>query len=200
MNEQYTFHWLNESKIRKEGDAWILYAPKETDFFCNNGSVSEEGASPVSLCNAPFYHTEIAGDFVLRVKVQHAFQDTYDSSSLMVMTDMQNWAKSCLEMTDFGTHAVVSVVTRNGESDDANGCNISGDSVWLQIARVGNSYAFHYSADGKQFYMSRFFNLPRQSAVKVGLLPQAPVGSGGERKYEHLTIERRTVKNIRFGE
>lgn len=39
-------------------------------------------------------------------------------------------------------HAAVSVVTKNGMSDDANGCNMIGNSVWLQICRVDNSYAF----------------------------------------------------------
>lgn len=35
--------------------------------------------------------------------------------------------------------------------------------------------------------------------VKVGLLAQAPTGEGGKRIYEHLSIEQRTVKNIRAG-
>lgn len=36
--------------------------------------------------------------------------------------------------------------------------------------------------------------------MKVGLLAQAPTGNGGIRVYENLTIESRTVKNIRMGE
>ena len=108
------------------------------------------------MCNAPFYYTEITGDFVMRVKVSHDFKDTYDSASIMVMQDMKNWAKACFEMTDFGTHAAVSVIARNGESDDANGCNIDGNIAWLQVCRCGNSFAFHYSVDGKNFYMMRF--------------------------------------------
>lgn len=35
--------------------------------------------------------------------------------------------------------------------------------------------------------------------LKVGLLAQAPVGKGGIRIYENLSIEKRTVKNIRAG-
>lgn len=44
----------------------------------------------------------------------------------------------------FNTRAVVSVV-RNQMTDDANGNNIEGDTVWLQVARVGKSFSFHYS-------------------------------------------------------
>ena len=146
------FKWLNEGQINTENNKIEMFAPAQSDFFFNNGAVSEEGITPESLCNAPFYHTEIAGDFVMRVKVSHDFKDTYDSASIMVMQDMKNWAKSCFEMTDFGTHAVVSVVARNGECDDANGCNIDGNEVWLQVCRCGNSFAFHYSVDGKKFY------------------------------------------------
>jgi len=199
LKTQYQFQWMNESTLREEADGWTLYAPPGTDFFCKNGTPNEAGVTPGSVYNAPFYFTEITGDFVLRVKVRHAFQDTYDSASVVVMADMANWAKSCFELTDFGTHAVVSVVTRNSEADDANGCNISGDSVWLQIARVGNAMALHYSTDGETYTMSRVFNLPDQKAMKVGLLPQAPIGTGGDRTYEHMTIETRTISNLRIG-
>ena len=64
------------------------------------------------------------------------------------MKDMNCWAKCCFELTDFGTHAAVSVVT-NGDSDDANECNLEEDTAWLQVCRVGNNFAFHYSVDGK---------------------------------------------------
>lgn len=194
------FHWLNQGSLREENGRIEIDAPAQSDFFCNNGAVGEEGITPDTLCNAPFYYTEIPGDFVLRVKVSHAFQDTYDSASVMVMVDMHNWAKACFEKTDFGTHAAVSVVTRNGESDDANGCNLPGNTAWLQITRCGSSFAFHYSEDGEHFYMMRFFNLPAGSSVKAGLLAQAPKGQGGVRIYENLAVEKKTVKNIRFGE
>ena len=192
------FQWLNESSIQKTGDRWEIYAPKESDFFCNGGAVGEEGVTPESLSNAPFYYTEITGDFVMRVKASLEFKDIYDSSSIMVMQDQTHWAKACFEQTDFGPRAVVSVVTK-GDSDDANGCNIETDSVWLQVCRVGQSFAFHYSTDGEHFYMMRFFNLPADETIKAGLLAQAPTGGGGIRIYENLTFEKKTVKNIRVG-
>ena len=154
------FSWLNESELKREEEGkLVIFAPAGTDFFCNNGTVSEEGITPESLHNAPYYYTEIEGDFVLTVKVSHDFKDIYDSSSLMVMEDLDNWAKSCFEKTDFGTHAAVSVVTKQGYSDDANGSNISGNTAWLKICRVKNSFAFHYSEDGIHYFMTRFFNL-----------------------------------------
>ena len=192
------FKWLNESDINKTEDRIEITAPAKTDFFCGSIDECEEGFLPESLCNAPYYYTEIEGDFVLKVKVSHEFKDTYDSASVMVMKDLTCWAKCCYEHTDFGTHAAVSVVTK-GDSDDANGCNLMGNEAWLQVCRVGNNFAFHYSVDGKQFYMMRYFHLPAESTIKVGLLAQAPTGKGGIRIYENLSVEKKTVKNIRAG-
>jgi uncharacterized protein len=193
------FKWLNESKLRREGNKLVIDAPEGSDFFCYNGAVSLSGPTPETRVNAPFLYTEVTGDFVLRVQVSLDFQDTYDSATIMVMQDLQVWAKACFEKTDFDTHAVVSVVT-NQTSDDANGCNIDGNTVWLQGARVDNSFAFHYSLDGRKFFMMRYFTLPVEKTIKVGLVAQAPVGKGGDRFFANFSLEHKTVKNIRYGE
>ncbi|MGI5959660.1 MAG: DUF1349 domain-containing protein [Massiliimalia sp.] len=198
LNHQ--FSWLNPSTVQEENGKYTLMATPKSDFFCNGGSQSDTGITPESLCNAPYYYTEIKGDFVWKVKVSHDFVSVYDSSSIMVMVDLNNWAKTCFELTDFGTRAAVSVVTKNGESDDANGCNVQTDALWLQVTRVGRSFAFHYSLDGVKYDMTRFFTLPAGETVKVGMLAQSPTGEGGERHYENLTIEYKTVANIRAGE
>lgn len=201
MIDYKRFQWINPGNMRLEAGKLIIDAPAKTDFFCGGEDLSEEGIIPVSLCNAPYLYTEVEGDFVLTVKVSHAFKDTYDSATVMVMKDMKNWAKACFELTDFGTHAAVSVVTKNGESDDANGCNISGqDYAWLRVCRVGNEFGFQYSADGVHFYMTRDFRLSVEKTVKVGFMAQAPQGGGGERVYEDIRMEHKTVKNVRNGE
>ena len=183
------FKWMNESQITKNGDRIELLAPKNSDFICLGNH---------EVMNAPFYYTEIKGNFVIKSKVSLDFKDTYDSATLMIMKDSKIWAKACFELTDFGTHAVVSVVT-NGQSDDANGCNIEENSVWLQACRVGELFAFHYSIDGEHFYMMRCFHLPVDETLKVGIVGQAPTGDGGMRIFENLTIEQKTVEKIRKG-
>ena len=69
--------------------------------------------------------------------------------------------------------------------------------MWLQICRVGDAFAFHFSEDGAHFYMTRFFFFSAGKVAKVGLVAQSPTGSGGMRTFEHLTIEHKTVENIR---
>lgn len=194
------FQWINESTVHHDAanDTITIYAPAKTDFFRGSIQESAEGSLPEVLSNAPFYYTQVKGNFVMRVQVTLDFQDTYDSASIMVMKDMRTWAKACFEQTDFGTHAAVSVVT-NQVSDDANHNTIQENALWLQVCRVGNSFAFHYSIDGEHFYMTRQFWLPVDDVLKVGLLAQAPTGNGGNRMYRHLTIEQHTVANIRAG-
>ncbi|MFD0678350.1 MULTISPECIES: DUF1349 domain-containing protein [unclassified Paenibacillus] len=192
------FKWINESKAKYEEGKLIIKATAASDFFCNNGAVSETGISPENLNNAPFFYKEVTGDFVMRVQVSHEFKDMYDAATIMVMQDLQIWAKACFEKTDFDTHAVVSVVT-NHTSDDANGCNINGNTVWLQVARVANHFSFHYSLDGVKFDMMRFFSLPVDKTIKVGLVAQSPIGTGGDRIFQNFSLTNKTVNNIRYG-
>jgi len=192
------FMWMNESKVVEEAGKITLLATGKSDFFRNPGAVGEDGITPDSLGNAPYYYQEVSGDFVMKAKVSLDFKDVYDAAALMVMESEEVWAKACFELTDFNTHAVVSVVT-NQVSDDANGCNIEGNAVWLQITRLGKCFALHYSLDGENYYMMRVFALPVSDTIKVGLLAQAPIGSGGERHFEEFSLENKTVKNIRTG-
>jgi regulation of enolase protein 1 (concanavalin A-like superfamily) len=197
MTQFSDFKWLNESSLRMDGNKLIIQAPPVSDFF-NNPNSKNEGTISEFAANAPFYYTEVTGDFVMKVQAGHDFLDTYDAASIMVMHDSNVWAKACFEKTDFGTHAAVSVVT-NGVSDDANGCNIDGNTVWLQVCSIGRTFAFQYSTDGENFYMMRYFHIPAGETVKVGLVAQAPVGQGGERTFENFSLEQKTVSDIRAG-
>lgn len=192
------FMWLNESEIKKyeEKKSFAIYAPGKTDYF--NNPVSNGGKYDDPIGNAPFYYTEMEGDFVFRVLVRPEFQDVFDAASIMVIENDKLWAKAAFEKTDFGTFAIVGVVT-NSLSDDTNGVNIQQDEVWLQMTRVDNCFAIHYSLDGENYYMMRLFTLPLGKSVKVGVEAQSPVGKGGYRYFDNLSIELKTVHNIRSG-
>ena len=57
------FKWLNESTVKQSGDRIEILAPGKTDFFCGSMDECQEGILPESLCNAPYYYTEVEGDF-----------------------------------------------------------------------------------------------------------------------------------------
>jgi len=186
-------HWLNESQLEMKHDVLQISAPGRTDYFINpeNGDVKN---------NAPFFYTNVQGDFVLRAKVRHDFITTFDGAALFIMDSEREdrWAKLCYEYTDLNTYAVVSVVT-NGVSDDANGQNLTDKSVWLQIGRKGDAFVMHYSTDGSQYQMVRVFNLKASDTLKVGLVSQSPIGEGLISDFSDVQLEQVTMENIRSG-
>ena len=194
--ELKNWKWLNESKIIHEGGEVVIHAPARTDWF--NNPVPVDGVLSAPVANAPFFYTDVTGDFVFRAKVRPNFKTVYDACALMVIQNEKLCTKAAFEKSDFGTTAAVCVVT-NGVSDDANGCNIEQDEVWLQIVRVGDVFCTHYSLDGENFYMVRLFHLPVEKTVKVGIEAQSPAGEGGLRFYSEISLENRTVRNLRAG-
>ena len=55
------FKWLNKSLIKQTEDRIEIMAPAQTDFFCGSIDECQEGILPESLCNAPYYYTEVEG-------------------------------------------------------------------------------------------------------------------------------------------
>lgn len=188
--------WLNESTITSGCNEYAIYARGHTDWF--RDPIIKDGMLSIPVANAPFYYREITGDFVFRAKVRPNFKYIYDACALMVIEDDVTWCKAAFEKSDFGTTAVVCVVT-DGVSDDANGCDICQDYVWLEIARVENVFCVLYSLDGTDFHMVRLFTLNVPETVKVGLEAQSPAGEGGIRYFEEVSLEHRTVGNLRAG-
>jgi regulation of enolase protein 1 (concanavalin A-like superfamily) len=185
------FQWTIKTQYEVTEDGIQIYAPAETDYFVNpaDGKVRAD---------APFFYKEVEGDFVLRAKVSHDFVSTYDACVLLALDNDKLWAKACFEYTDIGTNSVVTVMT-NERSDDANGINVDGNEIWLQMSRKDNLFAIHYSYDGKEYMMARLCNLPMQKKIKVGLEAQSPTGNGGIRNFSNVSLELKGLADIRNG-
>lgn len=180
-----------ESTLKETENGIVVAATAQSNSFV-------DPASGTAMVNAPFYYNEVEGNFVFRAKVSLEFVTTYDACVLLAYEHEKLWAKACFEYTDIETHAVVSVMT-NQYSDDANGINIDGNQVWLQLARKDHIFAVHYSLDGKNFLMARLTKLPMSEKIKVGISAQSPIGQGGDRYFEFLSLEHKTLDNIRAG-
>lgn len=204
------FKWTVETKHELTDTGINMYPIPGKDYFVNpvDGAVKVDSA---------FFYKEVEGDFVIRAKVSHDFLSTYDACVLMAYDHEKLWAKACFEKSDFDTNTVVSVMT-NGLSDDANGVDIDGKQVWLQLARRDDVFAIHYSLDGETFRLVRLASLPMEKKVKVGLSGQCPIGDNlmknlgldtfdidelskhvGVDVFENVTLEERTLVDIRNG-
>lgn len=192
-----TWKWLNESSISVADGEVCIKAPANTDWF-NNPIPNEDGSLSAPVANAPFFYTDVEGDFVFSVKVTPNHEFVYDACAIMAIEDEKVWTKVAFEKSDFGTTAAVCVVT-NEISDDANGCNIDQKSVWLKLCRVGDIFSSHYSLDGETYNMVRLFHLPAKKSIKVGIEAQSPAGEGGDRLFSELCLEKKTVSNLRSG-
>jgi hypothetical protein len=191
MDLSQDFKWNIESELEIKEKTLMIKALPNSDYFV-------DPANGKKILNAPYYCLDVNKDFTLRAKVSHSFKSVYDACALMVMSDETCWAKLCFELTDLGTHAVVSVVT-NGVSDDANGVDIQGDAVYLQIAKKGKLFALHYSLDGNVFKMVRYFSLPVNETFKVGFVAQSPLGEGGNYFFEDINLNYNAINDLRKG-
>ncbi len=187
-----SFLELNAAKAIVVNDKIIINALPQTDFFVNpeNGQVT---------ANAQYIYKLKKGDFVMQAKVSHDFVSIYDACVLFAFDNDKKWAKACFELTDFGTKAVVTVMT-NEKSDDANGVNIEKNEVWLRLSRKDDVFAVHYSLDGKNFIMARLCSIPMSEEIKVGMVAQSPLGTGGNMVFEHFSLESKSLTDIRKGE
>ncbi|MDR2965840.1 MAG: DUF1349 domain-containing protein [Treponema sp.] len=185
------FKWDFQSEIEIGEDSLKIEALPKSDYFI-------DPASGKKIMNAPFFYVETDKDFILNTKVSRTFVSIYDACVLMVMSGETCWVKLCFEFTDLGHNAVVSVVT-NGVSDDANGVIIPGNTVYMQVAKKGDLFALHYSLDGKEYKMTRFFKLPMKDTFKVGFVAQSPTGEGGTCLFEEIRFTHDTPQDMRKG-
>ena len=180
---------IPDLRIMEENDAIVISAPTKTDFF--NDTVTDFRAA-----NAPFRYAEVDFDFVLRCRITPDFRDTYDAGCLLVYESDEKWIKFAFENTDLGYASMVAVVT-NGKSDDANGERVFEQSVWMQIVRKGNNWCLHYSRDGENWKMVRYFQLEMSGKVRAGISAQSPKGRGCKVQFDKLIIMQNPYINIR---
>ena len=166
-----------------------ITAGPRTDYFVDpsKGTVVE---------NAPREVVPVEGDFVLSARVAVEFASTFDAGALFVWGDERRWAKLAFELSPYAERMVVSVVTLE-RSDDCNSTLIDTESVWLRIARIGEAYAFHASADGQWWNLVRHFRL--EGATDVGFEAQSPTGDGCTATFTDVGFEQRTLLDIRDG-
>jgi regulation of enolase protein 1 (concanavalin A-like superfamily) len=143
----------------------------------------------------------VEGDFRLSARVTVDFREIFDSGVLIGYVDEDNWFKLCAELDPEGVARVVSVVTRNGASDDVNSWPIGPDGVHLRISRLGEAFALHASDDGKVWRMVRYFAMPggASSPLKVGVLAQSPRGTGTSAVFTEVRFDRTRLADVRDG-
>jgi regulation of enolase protein 1 (concanavalin A-like superfamily) len=172
----------------------VVHAPAGTDLFVDPETDKPALGAPRLLGSPP------DGDFQLQARVTVDFAASYDAGVLLVWAGERSWAKLCFERSPQGVPMVVSVVTR-GVSDDANGFTVpAGDPLWLRIARLGPTWAFHASTDGSYWQLVRYFSLDGGvEPVRVGFEAQSPMGEHCRVSFDDITFLAGRLPDLRAG-
>ena len=134
-------------------------------------------------------------DYVLSVRVAVQFTTKWDAGALMLWGDDHHWAKLSYEFSPDQKPTLATVVTR-GLSDDCNSLSLAGDSVYLRIAKSGNTYVFYFAIDGKTWQILRTFSLDTELPIRAGFESQSPEGSGAIAKFSAITYDPHRISNI----
>ncbi len=170
-----------------------LTAPAETDWFIDPGGTYNKDNAPAALFAPP--HLQ----FTLSAKVKVAFASTYDAGVLQLRERDALWGKLCFEYSPQGQPMVVSVVTRD-VSDDCNSAVVDSNEVYLRLYRNGQTFAFHYSVDGRYWNFVRYFTLGTLANLRVGFSAQSPTGPGCHVEFSQIAYAARALNDLRSGE
>ena len=187
--------WKNpplEWKV-EPGPSLAILAGESTDLFSDPGGSAPKDNAPVALFAPP------DENFLLSAKVTVQFASTFDAGVLQVRERDDLWAKLCFEYSPQGQPMIVSVVTR-GTSDDCNSVPIAGQTVYLRMARNVQTFAFHYSLDGRYWHMVRYFTLGWLGALRVGFSSQSPTGQQCRAVFSEISYRAGTLADNRSGE
>lgn len=181
QNSPRTWNWDSKNVLTISSDA-------KTDWFADpfDGTVAK---------TAPILLFTPGSDYVLSSQVTVKFASKWDAGALMVWGDDHHWAKLSFELSPDGKPTLVTVVTR-GLSDDCNSLPLPGDSVYLRIAKSGNTYVFYFSTNGQTWQILRTFSLDTQLPVRVGFESQSPAGAGVVVKFSAISYDPHRIGNI----
>ncbi|MDQ0086717.1 regulation of enolase protein 1 (concanavalin A-like superfamily) [Paenibacillus anaericanus] len=182
LEEREKLKWKNEPmywEYTKE-DGLIMDASANADFF------KDPGGKHIAE-SAPFLYVQVDSSFQLTTQIQVDMLHLYDSGCLMLMADDNNWAKLCFEFN--GEYAtIVSVVTKNGSSDDCNSERVMVETPYLRIEKNGLTISFYYSIDGQDWKLIRYFGMESSTPFIAGVVAQSPMGSGCRVNFKYLSL------------
>jgi regulation of enolase protein 1 (concanavalin A-like superfamily) len=185
-----TLNWQNTPRswnIDNKNVLTISSNPK-SDWFVDPFDGTVANSAPILLFTP-------GSDYVLSARVTVKFATKWDAGALMLMGDDHHWAKLSFEYSPDGKPTLVTVVTR-GLSDDCNSMNVSGDLVYVRIAKSSRTYVFYFSTDGQNWQILRTFGLDTELPVRVGFESQSPAGPGAVASFSAITYDPHRIGNI----
>ena len=179
------FRWHCEPSSWSVGDGGLhLATDAPTDFW-------QRTHYGIRADNGHFLYVEVAGDFVLTVRVFFHPVHQYDQAGLMVRISADCWLKSSVEFEPSGPGRLGAVVTNHGYSDWSSQ-NVPPDvrEVWLRLRREADDYLVDASSDGRSWTQLRMAHLHEQheGPVACGVYASSPREPGLTCEFRELSI------------
>lgn len=193
LSKELTWQNSPQSSEKNADDGFSVTTGKETDWFFDPAGKSRKKNAPLALFSPP------DEAFTLSAKVRVEFASNFDAGVLFIYEDIDHWAKLCFEYAPNKKPMVVSVVTRE-RSDDSNAVYLETQAVYLRIYRAGDTFAFHYSEDGKYWHLVRHFTIGKLQHLQVGFSVQSPTGEGCRAHFEEINYRRGQIADLRNGD
>jgi uncharacterized protein len=170
-----------------------IKAGKETDFYSSiDGSYYET--------NAPKILFKPDSNFIFSAKIKPDFKNIYDGGALFIYADTVNWAKVLFEMHNDKSVALGISVVHDKRGDDSYHGHITGDEVYVKVARSGKVFNFYQSPDGKTWTLTRTFPFDKKSELRIGFYAQSPKGESCTVNFSDITYKGVKIENILTGE
>ncbi|BFT73625.1 HAD-IA family hydrolase [Paenibacillus sp. P36] len=192
VEKQLELSWLNKPEqwgFTDDGGL-IVTAPPGADYFC-------DPAGKHICASAPFLYTSVQQSFEMTTQLTVEMKNKYDSGCLMLLVDENNWCKLCFEYNG-KVPTIVSVVTKDGISDDCNSEIVHVANPYLRIRKEDDCVSFFYSQDGEEWTLVRYFGMRTPSECKAGLVAQSPQGTGSTTHFMNLMVTEAKPES-RFG-
>lgn len=176
----------------KDG-AVTISAPAKTNWFIAPLDLKIWDSAPMLLFTP-------ADEFALSAKVRVEPKSRWDGGALVLFVNPTTWAKLCVEASDGpGNLKIVSVVT-NGVSDDSYSIPVTGEAMFLKVAKIGSSFLFFISADGSKWQMVRNFRFNTSADLKVGYSAQSPTGKGTQAVFSEIRYQPERIADMFAGQ
>jgi uncharacterized protein len=181
--------WHHEPPAWKfEGDKINVFTGAKSDFWreTHYGFIRDNGH---------FYFQEIAGDFVVGVKIIGQYESLYDQAGLMVRVDKNNWIKCGIEFVN-GVQQASVVVTRDFSDWSIVPLPENPASIWLRVKRQKETIEIYYSLDGENYAMLRLAYLTLNETVQAGLMCASPDGDGFTVTFKDFEVNSLEAENL----
>ena len=141
--------------------------------------------------NGHFLYREMAGDFILTIRVLFRPAHQYDQAGVMVRVSADCWLKASVEYEPHGPCRLGAVVTNHGYSDwSTQDYPPGGGQVRLRVRREADDYIVDAADDGGCWSQLRMAHLHegRREPVTCGVYACSPKASGFVCEFTELAI------------